>query len=242
MRLITGCNEPYLPRMLDYLKTLDSKADFPITLVTVGFEWDSSFKKVETVSLPTKLNKGAPYETEAIQHGSFLKVVKPRPREVLLCTDGDFFMQRPMDDSEKEMLNLKKGQVVTSWNGGPDETLGVEAGRLHPKMPIGRISDDWGLLDKPIYNAGFLAATTETWKDIYNEYMMRWERVGSFFGHMARQQWLISYVIASQGLDVTVAPWSFHAHGHFGPKPGMTRGGDGLIYADGKLACFRHYL
>ena len=242
MRLITGCNEPYLQRMRGYLTSLNSRVDFPVSFVTVGFEWGSPFEGIASVKLPKELNAGAPPETEAIQHGSFLQVVEPKPREVLLCTDGDMVMQRAMDDEEKEMLKLKKGQVVTSWNGGPHETLALEATRLYPKMPLDRIKDDWGHFDKPIYNVGFLAATKETWEDIYNEYMIRWERVGDFFGHMARQQWLISYVIANQELDVIIAPWSFHAHGHFGPKPGMVRGGDGLIYADGKLACFRHYL
>jgi hypothetical protein len=40
--------------------------------------------------------------------------------------------------------------------------------------------------------------------------------------------------------DVTIAPWSLHAHGHFGLKPGMNYGPGGL-WADGKLALFRHH-
>ena len=243
MRLITGCNQGYLPRMRDYFVSLERYADFPVEFVTVGFEYGSPYGKIKPVEMAREQNEGAPVETEAIQHGSFLQVIDAKAADVLLCTDGDFVMQRPMDVEEKKLLKLKSGEVVTSWNGGPHETLMIEAARLFPKCTPQKVSDDWGAIvnTEPIYNVGFLAAQKRTWQKIYDLYMENWERVGQYFGHMARQQWLISWAIADLGLKVKIAPWSFYAHGHFGMKPGMVRAPDG-IYHDGKLACFRHYL
>lgn len=243
MRFITGCNEGYLTRMRVYLESLEQFADFQTTFITVAFDWGSPFQKIDAVRMEREQNKGAPDYSEAIQHGSFLKVVKANAADVLVCTDGDFVMQRALDKSEKELLNVKANEVVTSWNGGPHETLMVEAQRLGPLVGFEQIDYDWGGIvnGSPIYNVGFLAAQKRTWQKIYDKYMLNWERVGTYFTHPARQQWLISWAIADLGLDVKVAPWSLHAHGHFGMKPGMERR-DGQIYADGKLAAFRHYL
>ena len=244
MRFITGCNEPYLIRMRTYLETLEQFADFKITFVTVGFDWGSPFSKINVIRMEPGQNEGAPPQSEAIQHGSFLKVLESKVTEVLVCTDGDFVMQRPLDDDEKALLSLKHGEVVTSWNGGPDETLVTEAGRLGMKVTYEKLAEDWGEIvkSKPIYNVGFIGLTRKTWKQVYELYMANWDRVGEYFSHPARQQWLISWALADLELKVKVAPWSLHAHGHFGPKPGMVRGGDGRIYVDGKLAAFRHYL
>jgi hypothetical protein len=32
---------------------------------------------------------------------------------------------------------------------------------------------------------------------------------------MARQQWLVSYLLKQLDYDIKIAPWSLHAHGHF---------------------------
>ena len=244
MRLITGCNEQYLQRMRAYLTSLQEYADFDVTFITVGFDWGSPFSKITPVRMDREQNEGAPPQSEAVQHGSFLSVLEGKVTEVLLCTDGDFTMQRALDDDEKALLSLKHGEVVTSWNGGPNETLTTEAGRLGLKVPYDSLVEDWGEIvkTKPIYNVGFIGMTRKTWQQVYDLYMKNWERVGEYFTHPARQQWLISWCLPELGLDVKVAPWSLHAHGHFGPKPGMTRLGDGSIAVDGKLAAFRHYL
>jgi len=230
--------------MRAYLETLQQFADFGVVFITVGFDWGSPFSKIAAVRMEPEQNIGAPPQSEAIQHGSFLNVIDGKSTEVLVCTDGDFIMQRALDDDEKELLNLKYGEVVTSWNGGPTETLTTEAGRLGLKVPYEKLVEDWGEIVKtePIYNVGFIAATRKTWQEINELYLENWDRIGEYFSHPARQQWLISWVLAEKGLKVKVAPWSLHAHGHFGPKPGMTRLGNGMIAVNGKVAAFRHYL
>jgi hypothetical protein len=242
MQLVTGCNAGYLPRMMGYLESLKTHADFPVNFIGVGFEPPFLPGVTRGLRLDGLQNAGAPNETQCVQHGSFLHVVESKPSEVLLYTDGDMVMQRGLDDSERELLALKNNQVLTSWNGGAHETLTLEATRLGMRCSMDDLIRDWGEVVKTysIYNVGFLAMTRQTWRMVYTTYMLDWDRVSATFGHMARQQWLISYVIQSLGLDVKIAPWSLHAHGHFGLKPGMYYGQGGL-WADGKLALFRHH-
>jgi len=243
MILVTGCNQGYYNRIRGYLHSLEQYADFPVNLVTVGFSANPNIKNVTPFFIDPADNYGAPPQTESIQHGSFLKVIKYKPKEVIVYTDGDFVMQRPLDLEEKKLLKLKDGEVITSWNGGPNETLEIEASRLNMRCDINQLINDWGNVVKtaPIYNVGFLGMTANTWGSLYENYIADWNSIALYFGHMARQQWLISYTIAQLGLTVKIAPWSLHAHGHFGLKPGMERRPDG-IYHDGKLAAFRHYL
>ena len=241
MILVTGCNQRYLGRIMPYLDTLRMYADFPVHLITVGFEADANH--IRSLPLSREQNAGAPPETESIQHGSFLQVVKCKPEEVIIYTDGDFGMQHRMDDSEREYLDIKDNQVVIGYNFGPQSTLINDAHLLGAYRGVESLPLEWGEIVNTAqdWNAGFMAMNRRTWARLYRAYMLDWERVCGTFQHQARQQWLISYEIAALGLDVKICPWSIHAHGHGGLKPGMEHRSDGL-YADGKLALFRHYL
>ena len=236
MILVTGCNETYQRRILPYLDSLGVHADFPFQWVTVGFE------KPGGLYLSPEQNAGAPPETESIQHGSFLQVIDCPPDEVIIYTDGDFSMQRQMDDGERAFLDLADDQVVTGYNFGPQCTLAEDAKIIGPYR-YEALHKEWGeiILTAQDWNAGFLAMNRRTWERLYRAYMADWERACLTFRHQARQQWLIGYEIAALGLDVKICPWSLHAHGHGGLKPGMGHGPGG-IWADGKLALFRHYL
>lgn len=242
MILVTGCNERYKGRIRPYLHSLYTFAKFTCFYITVGFE--DSHEGVCSFTLPASENYGSPKETECIQHGSFLPFFKTLPdSEVIIYTDGDFIMQREMRPEEKDFLKLKKWEVVTGYNFNDDCTLENDAKILGMKCSSVELEDTWGSLIKKNqdWNAGFLAMRKDAWERLYLNYMADWEKVCSTFEHQARQQWLISYEIATLGFDVKVCPWSIHAHGHGGYKPGMERREDG-IYVDGTLALFRHFL
>ena len=242
MRLVTGCNERYLPRMAGYLDSLRQYADFPVTFVGVEFD-PTEIDGIETVSITAEQNHGAPAQTKCIQHGSFASLIPGDDDEVFIYTDGDFIMQRALEDDERELLDLPHFAVVTSWNGSEHETLELEAGRLGMTTDMAGLIAAYGKCIKlrKIYNIGFLAMTRLTWQELHAAYLRDWERVSRYFNHMSRQQWLVSYLIQQLDYDVTIAPWSLHAHGHFGLKPGMERRAD-RIYHNGRLAAFRHYL
>ena len=238
MRIVTGCNEPYFQRMTPYLNSLRRYADFPVTFVGVEFT-PPDLGEIETTSITAEQNYGAPPQTKCIQHGSFASLIPGDESEVLIYTDGDFIMQRKIEQDELDLLDLKHGEVVTSWNGGPDETLALEAGRLGVRGNLAQWGNDLDRLS--IYNVGFLAMTRATWKELCAAYTSDYTRMDATFSHYARQQWLISYHVQRMGATIKIAPWSLHAHGHFGLKPGMARRGS-EIYWNGRLAAFRHYL
>ncbi|MFA5376949.1 MAG: hypothetical protein WC455_14460 [Dehalococcoidia bacterium] len=228
--------------MTPYLDSLRQYADFPVTFVGVEFI-PPDLGEIETISMTAEQNYGAPEQTKCIQHGSFASLIPGDDSEVLIYTDGDFIMQRALDDYERSLLELDDYAAVTSWNGGPHETLELEAGRLGMRTSMDDLIAAYGRCIKlrKIYNVGFLAMTRVSWIELHKAYLREWERVGGYFSHMARQQWLISYLLKQLDYDITIAPWSLHAHGHFGLKPGMERRADGIYHA-GTLAAFRHYL
>ena len=134
MILVTGCNESYQHRMNGYLDTLTRHADFPVYLIGVDFEPTRNDKPIIPVTITSKQNAGAPHSTDCVQHGSFLNIIPGKATDLIMYTDGDFYMQRPMDDEERAMLKLKKGQVLVGYNGSQSETLKVEADRLGQKI------------------------------------------------------------------------------------------------------------
>lgn len=242
MILVTGCNAPYRPRIHGYLHSLEQYADFPITHVGVGFLPELEFSKVTPAAITREQNEGAPMETECIQHGSFLPVIDCPANEVIMYTDGDFTMQRGLHDDERELLALPHNAVAVGYNGGEHERLVHEYTRLSPKVSPQQMELLWGQdwHARPIYNVGCVAMTRQTWETLYSNYMSSWGVISECFRHQARQQWLMSWLISEYFTEV-ILPWSFHAHGHFGLKPGMEVKADG-VYADGRLALFRHYI
>lgn len=242
MILVTGSNERYQHRINGYLVTLQQHADFPCFHVGVGYQPGHDYGGVYPAMITREQNAGAPPETECIQHGSFLAALPPGDdTEVIIYTDGDFIMQRPLNQEERELLDLPPGVVAVGYNGGEGETLLHEYGRLSPLVDLPRMNLVWGeWQERPIFNVGCVAMTRGTWRELHRMYGYSWGGVSDCFRHQARQQWLISWLI-SEYYQVVIMPWSLHAHGHFGLKPGMEVRGDG-VYVDGQLALFRHYI
>lgn len=241
MKLITACNEGYYRRIVPYLQSLQAHLDFEAILVTVGFE--PEYCPISHVFISRAQNAGAPYETECPQHGAFLQVIDGPDDETLVFTDGDIILQRPLSLAEQTMLENLGDAVTCGWNSGPNETLMVEAARLYPRVTPLELSGRMGDMvnTAPCYNIGVIGAKRRTWRRIYGAYMPLWDVVTKAFGHPARQQWLVNYVIHKLGIAVRLMPYSLHANGHYGIPPGVELR-DGLAYYQGDLVAFRHKL
>jgi hypothetical protein len=234
--LVAGCNERYHEAFQPCVAALRRFANVPYQLISVGFDDYNGY-----TPLTHEQNYGAPPETECIQHGSFLSVVPGELDDVLIYLDGDVRMQRPFDDWELTWLaNFPARAVAAGWNQ-TGETLAACATYIGPRHSPDELAALWGKLiyGAPSLNAGVVVARRHTWERAYSLYMAYWERAGASFAHQARQQWLMCWTWAALGLTTEILSWHFHAHGHFGYKPGMELR-DGQIYADGKLAAFRH--
>lgn len=241
MRLITACNAGWFGHILPYLDSLKANADFQATLVTVGFE--GSYPGVECVPLTRVQNAGAPIETESPQHGSFLQVLHGDDDELLIFTDGDIILQRPLTLQEHDWLkSIPPGAVSCGWNSGPDETMEVEANRLFPRVTMEQLEGRLGSIARtaPCRNIGVFAARRATYRRIYETYMPLWKIATDAFQHPARQQWLVNYVIAALEIPVVHMGYSFHANGHYGLPPGVML--NGTAYYNGEIVAFRHRL
>ena len=224
-----------------YLESLVRNLAIPATLVTVGF--DPLYCPVDHVHLSREDNAGSPYESESPQHGAFLQVIDGPPDEVLIFTDGDITLQRPLLDAELAWFDGVGDGVTCGYNSGPAETLQVEAARLFMRVTQEQLLARLGeTIRKPCYNIGVIGAKRSTWSRIYEAYMPLWKTACEAFGHGARQQWLVNYVIQKEAIPVQVMSYRLHANGHYGVPPGVTINGGGLAYYQGKLVAFRHRL
>jgi len=63
-----------------------------------------------------------------LQHGEFLEALQCEPDDIIVFTDADMVMQRPMDENEVRMVgSLEDGDVAVGYNKGYDESLADEA-------------------------------------------------------------------------------------------------------------------
>jgi hypothetical protein len=238
MRLMTASNMRYYPRIRPYLDSLKRNCNVPYTLICTD-EAPYPFSPVVVEYLTKQENFGAPHETESPQHGSFWQVLDDY-EEAIVFTDGDLIMQRPFTPAE--MAWAEGVEFSAGWNGGPGETLRIEAQRLRPTKSIDAIRDDFPLMDKEhCYNIGCMIAKGETFKRIHERYLELWSKACEDFGHMARQQWLVCYVVAELGIKVDLMPLSFHAHGHYGMPAGCYQKGAEILYERAPIL-FRHKL
>lgn len=244
MRLITAANERYFGRIQPYLDSL-ARHGLETVLVCVGGElYDPGLPGVTAVRLDRAGNHGAPAETESPQHGAWLSVVDGPDDEVLLFTDGDIILQRPLTAAETGWLDgLADDEIVVGVNSGPAETLAVEYRRLQPRWPLDQLAAAFGtgVYTWPSYNIGVMAARRRLYREIYTAYMARWDTVTAALGHAARQQWLVNYTVTALGRRFVVAPFSFHANGHYGVPPGVRYEGEQVFYGE-HLTAFRHKL
>ena len=242
IRIVTGCNEGYYPRMAGWLDSLAAVGNIPYTLVKVG--WDQpSGRQIDEVCLPRNLNNGAPSTTESIQHGSFLQVVDGPEDELVIYCDGDMVLQRPFTADERGWLEDFGPRTVSAGPNRYRESMQDELDLLQVLVSmdelLGRFPgaiDEWLML-----NVGVVAMRRAAWRELYQAYMERWESVTQAMSHQARQQWLICYLIYALGMELRIMPYAMHSHGHFGPHPEVEKHGEDVV-VNGKLAAIRHHL
>lgn len=238
MQLLTASNERYYPRIRPYLESLKRHCNIPWALIETS-PAEYPFAQISAYKLSKRRNAGSPPETESPQHGAFWPLLDSLS-DTVVFTDGDLIMQRPFTDDEISWA--ESVEFSAGWNGAPRESLTIEAQRLRPIKTLDEIRSAFPLMDTGLcYNIGCMIAKGETFKRIHARYMELWPTACEMFGHMARQQWLVCYVVAELGIEVDLMPVSFHAHGHYGMPGGCYQEGS-QIYTSGGPVLFRHKL
>lgn len=247
MKLLTGSNRRWLPRMRPYLASLANYSPFDNVLLGVDCAVPPLFVEellgVRVIELPAAVLDGSPDLSQSVQHGSWLPYVDGPDDEVVIFTDGDIEMQRRPLEAEIEWLaTLPANTVTCGWNSGPDETLAIEGARLFPKLGAAGIAANFGPVDTlPCYNIGVIAMRRATWRTVYARYMANWPLVCETFAHGARQQWLMSWVFSALGLRVENMPYIVHTHGCY-KLPDGARFNGGVLEYHGVPVLFRHHV
>lgn len=227
-----------MPRTEKFLKSVNRHSQIENILLTLDFDGPDDFKYIETIRLDTD-KLPLPLNNFCVQDGQFLPYIPGDTTDTILFTDADLIMQRPFSEEELERLrNLENGQIFCGWNAGPRDTLIDEAFRLGIKSSVPGLLRTFGGLGSPCFNWGCVAATRRTWEDICRKYIERWEMVDEHLNHVAKQQWLLSW-LTSRFFEHVYMPPSFHAHNHYGMPEGCEYKG-GLVWCEGKKALFQH--
>lgn len=228
--------------MRPYLASLQMHSPWPVNFLTVEAdapaEFMEQFPKVAAVRVPVVA--GAPEYSSSLQHGAFIDYVPGDDDDVLIYTDGDCVLQRTARKSEYNLLaQLPADTVACGWNSSPDETLAVEAARLFPRGAVAAVFGDM-VNTAPSFNIGVVAARRSTWVRVRDEYMDNYDRALALFAAPQRQQWLVSWAIATLDLKVHVLSHVIHMHGCYQLPVGASV--NGTAQYNGETVLFRHHL
>ena len=241
--LVTAANRDYMDRIAPYLGSIQEHGwGFGRrALITVGcrVEMPPELENIEAVPLPADRARGHT-GIWCVQQGCFLEVLNCADDDVIVFTDGDVRMQRPLSDDELAWMRaLPTDTIALGWNAGPDDTLAHEAHRL-------ALAQDGRDLFAPylirrIYNFGVIVTRAATYKRLYAHYLSLWPHYQPHTSHYAATQFLLCVCVYQLGLRIWELPVSVHAHGVFGgPAAGVEAQGEMLV-VDGEPALFRHH-
>ena len=245
----TGVTENYVPRAQEYINSLAENCNADeIVIVNLGFEKNDYPEPIQGAYLDPSVVR-AKNPNNCIQHGAFVEALdKFDDDDIIFFTDADIKFQRPFDEGEIEYLKgLKHGQVSVNWNCGPDQTLSNEWYRLAPNVEhrnqaVFPIKELESLL---CFNTGAVSCTKKTWRDLYNKYAELYPQVDPLFGHYAKQQLLLSYLIQKE-FEFCLMPLYIHGHNHCGGlcwRMGYHFTEDGQYVAyEGKIIVLRHHM
>lgn len=151
-----------------------------------------------------------------VQAGYFLQHLPPC--DVVIFTDADLKMHRPLDADEIDFLSsLKEGQVSACYNKHGEELFGEELPMLYMRPEGPPPGHD----DVRVFNTGFVAARVATYGRLFKQFTRLWPEFDPCFEHYAKIQLCICAAAHELGLEWLPTPNHLCAHGHFGPAPGV---------------------
>ncbi len=226
----TGITENYYPRTLHfgYFETLngivgDRVQTFSVLLDhsdTAATRMHETYPSISFVRMCSK-DVRAPNPNGCLQHGAFVEGLVStaglRDEDYVIFTDSDMTVQRPFTDDEIDRLLV--GEVFSAMNWHPQETLAEELPALQPTVPAHAVSQAFPGIERLLcFNTGVLGATIRDWRRLLSLYVRRYPLVASYMQHYARQQWLLCWLLQTQGFRMIDPNSDFvrtvHTHGH----------------------------
>lgn len=244
--LSVGSDDNYLnnPHLQNYFKSIRLNSNFDRNiLVYMGNDVPQlPYENIDVFNVKpesvVKMNNN-----HCLQHGEFLNTEsfdEFLDSDVIVFTDGDMTLQRKLTEEEIMFYrNLKDDDVYVGYNQSPVDTLKNEYFRLRPidHNITNHFKED---LEKiKVYNTGVMGMNKKTWAKLKNIYVENFYLVEKLFGHYAKQQWLISYIIGTKGFNIIEMGYDIHNHTHY-PSPQGTTNKGGLIKYNDKVVLFKH--
>lgn len=250
IHLIASSNLAYANRITGWLDaaTAYGPPDLAVTLAAVvedgGEPWADALARDYPGARVLPVGRGALAFAPPLDHlqaGGFLPALRPADDDVIVFTDGDAYLQRPLTADERGMLADWPADVVgLAYNAGPDDTLATEGQRLRPQADPADRGFDTAL---PVYNLGVIVCRAAAYRRWHDAYATLRPRLEGLFKHHAHQQWGLCAALPAAGLRAAVLPPSVHIHGHYPPPPGVSVARErGRVTANGAVVLFRHYL
>lgn len=245
--LCTGADKKYLSNIhfKNYLKSINKNSNFDENIlvyvgndnISAGYDNISVCKIDPQYIVALNPNK-------CIQHGEFTKASGFEGisgDDVIIFTDGDMTLQRPLTDSEIEFLkNLKDDDVYVGYNASPTDTLYDEFYRLSPRKKHDKVFDI-DLKKIKVYNTGVLCMNKRTWAKLSWQYIELYgENINKLFKHYAKQQWLISFLLGVFDYNVIEMPYDIHNHTHYPSPIGTTIDENRVVRFNDKVVLFKH--
>jgi len=244
--LSVGSDDRYLNNihLQNYLKTINENSNFDRNILTYLGEKEVSleFNNIEVFRVDPKTVKKLT-NINCLQHGEFLNsnsFDEFSENDVIVYTDGDMTLQRSLSENEILFLkNLNDNDVFIGYNKSPEDTLHDEYFRLSPRYNnySDLFSED--LTKIKVYNTGVVAMNKKTWNKLKTEYIELFDKINSLFGHYAKQQWLICYLLFVNNYNVIEMGYEIHNHTHY-PSPQGTTNENGLVKFNNSVVLFKH--
>ena len=244
--LATGADTPYIARIKPYLDSVEQHSNFDLNYLVHISDTDMKlgYEMIDVAKLSPSLPQCWQPNWPCVQHGDFLHSPTLQtilnPTDVVVFTDGDMLMQRPLNDSELMLLRtLQDGEVLMGMNAHPNDTLKDEAERIQPTAAfrLANVPDQHNM----VYNGGVIVMQVQTWLRFYSLYRGYWPTFEPYFNHYAKGQWLISWILGHFSFDVKMQPLTFHQHNHYPTQPNTHQDEHGNVYHNGELTLFKHF-
>jgi len=198
-----------------YMDTLQRNCNVPFKLLVIG-------EDMHDYGMPNSI----------VQAGHFLNHIPEC--DTVIFTDADIKMHRPMDEDELEFLYaLQPGQITACPNKHLYQLFAEETPMLFQRKEF------TGYDDVRVFNTGFVAARTETYRALFRKFDELWKEFDEAFGHYAKIQLCMCAAAHRLGLEWIPTPYHLCSQGHFGCPEGLNPHVNPPEY-NGRIICFDH--
>ena len=243
--LATGADIKYISKSTPYLNSIEMNSNFDANyFIFVGDEkFDFNFNKIKPLRLRS-INMSTNNSFKCVQEGNFIKSdgfdQLVNDEDIIFFTDGDMTLQRNLNKDDISLIKqIKDNDVYIGYNWSPNDNLLDEYYKLRPTNYYSNIFR-YSIENIKCYNTGVLAMNKKTWLKLHNIYTEMFSEVDKMFGHYAKMQWLICFILGTKNFNIIEMGYDIHNHTHAPSPIGTKIDKNGIVTFDDKVVLFKH--